>query len=119
MVMPAFNQEVLMSYWPLIVLLALFEIGVGLYKWIERQWTMKLVTINAVRNVFSSIVLLVMVTNPALIHDAVIPYMASLLEISNSSVHNFLEWAVWTVFVVVIVTTVLETYDSYRKAKSR
>ena len=48
MVMPAFNQSILMSYLPIVLPFAVLEIGLGLYKWKERQWTMKLVTMNAV-----------------------------------------------------------------------
>jgi len=119
MVMPAFNQAILMSYLPIVLPLVVVEVGLGLYKWKERQWTMKLVTINAVINVLSLVVFIVIASNPDLINEALTPYMASLLEISLASVNNFIEWAIWTVVVSVIITMVIEVYDSYRKAKIR
>lgn len=117
MVMPTFNQTVLLSYWPIILPFALFEIGLGIYKWKNKQWTMKLVTINAVIKVLSLIALIVIATNPSLINEDFAPYMANLLEINISSVDNFMNWALWTIVVIVIVTLVVEIYDSYRKAQ--
>ena len=117
LVMPVFNQSILMSYLPIFLPLVVLDIGLWLYKWKERQWTMKLVTLNAVIKIFTMIVLIVIATNPALINEALIPYMANLLEISLSSVKNIVKWAVWSVVITIIVTTAIEIYDSYRKAK--
>ena len=74
-------------------------------------------TLNGVIKILSVIVFSIIVSNPALINEDIVPYMANLLEMTTSSVNNFIQWAVWTVVVVVIVTTVIEIYDSYRKAK--
>ena len=117
MIMPAMNQEILLSYLPLVLPVAVLEIGLGLYKWKERQWTMKLMTLNAAINIFGLVVFIMIASNPALINDALVPYMANLLEITTVSVNNFIQWAIWTVVVVVIITTVIEIYESYRKAK--
>ncbi|MFS0691142.1 hypothetical protein AB1K89_18110 [Sporosarcina sp. 179-K 8C2 HS] len=118
MVMPALNQSVLMSYLPIVLLFAALEIGMALYKFKERQWTMRLVTINAVIKVFSLIVFIVIASNPALINEAMIPYLADILEINLTSVNNFTDWAVWTVVAIIVVTVFIEVYDSYRKAKA-
>ncbi|MDS9473184.1 HAAS signaling domain-containing protein [Sporosarcina pasteurii] len=117
MIMPIFDQTVLLSYWPIILPFALLEIGLGIYKWKTKQWTMKLVTINAVIKVFSVVAFIVIASNPNLINEAVAPYMVTLLEISLSSVNNFMNWAVWTIVITIIVTVVIEVYETYRKAK--
>ncbi|AOV06696.1 HAAS signaling domain-containing protein [Sporosarcina ureilytica] len=119
MIMPIFDQTVLLSYWPIILPFALLEIGLGIYKWKTKQWTKKLVTINAIIKVLSAIAFIVIASNPNLINEAVVPYMANLLEISLSSVQNMMYWAFWTIIVTVIVTSAIEVYDSYRKAKIR
>jgi hypothetical protein len=118
MVMPALNQSILMSYLPIVIPFAVLEIGLALYKWKERQWTMRLVIIDAFIKVLSLIVFIVITSNPALINEAMIPYFANLLELSTSSVNNFIEWAVWSIVAVVVVTTVIEIYEHYRKAKA-
>ncbi|WP_339254228.1 hypothetical protein NSQ43_06985 [Sporosarcina sp. FSL W8-0480] len=117
MVMPAFNHAVWISYWPIVLSLAVIEIGLWLYKWNERQWTMKLVILNVALKVISLVAFIVIVSNPALLNEALIPYMANLLEIDLSAVNTFFEWAIWTIVVTVIVTYFIEVFDSYRKAK--
>ncbi|MCG7344978.1 hypothetical protein MHZ92_12600 [Sporosarcina sp. ACRSL] len=117
MVMPIFNQSTLLSYWPLVLPVVAMELGLWVYKWKERQWTMKLMTLNAVIKTFSLLAIIVIATNPTLINDDLIPYLANLLEISLSSVNNIEKWAVWSVVITIIVTTAIEIYDSYRKAK--
>ena len=84
MVMPALNQEVLLSYLPFVLPFAVLEIGLGIYKWKERQWSMKLISLNAVINILSTIVFIIIVSNPALINEALVPYMANLLEMTTS-----------------------------------
>lgn len=118
MVMPALDQQVLISYLPIVLPFALFEIALALYKWKERQWTMRLATINAVVKVLSLILFIIIASNPTLINEAMIPYLADILEINLTSVTNFIEWARWTIIAIVIVTVLIEIYDSYRKAKS-
>lgn len=118
MVMPALNQSILMSYLPIVLPFAALEIGLTLYKWKERQWTMKLVVINAFIKVLSLIVFVVIASNPSLINEAMIPYLANIMELNISSVNNFMEWAVWTAIAAVVVTTVFEIYETYRKAKA-
>lgn len=117
MVMPAFNQAILMSYLPIVLLLALLEIGIGLYKWKERQWTIKLVTVNAVIKIFSVIVFIIIVTQPSLINEAVIPYLADVIEIERSSVGTFIQWAIGIAVVAVIASIIYEVYDIFRKAR--
>ena len=118
MVMPTFDQTVLLSYWPIVLPFALFEIGLGIYKWKNKQWTMKLVKINAVVKVLSLIAFIVIAITPSLINEDFAPYMANLLEINLASMDNFMTWALWTIVVTVIVTLAVEFYDSYRKAKA-
>lgn len=117
MVMPIFDQTVWLSYWPVILTLALLEIGLGLYKWRANQWTMKLVAVNALIKSFGGLVIIIMASNPALVNEAVIPYMADLLDMSLVSVTNFINWAIRTTVSIVIVAIAIEIFDSYRKAK--
>ena len=117
MVMPVFNQSTLMSYLPIFLTFVVLEFGLGLYKWKERQWTMKLFTINAVVRVLGLLVFIVIVSNPSLINENLMPYLENLLHISLSKVDNIVDWAVWSVVVCIIVTSAIEIYDSYRKAK--
>lgn len=117
MVMPVFNHSVLLSYWPIVLLFAILQIGMAMYKFKERIWTQKLAITNTVFHICSILVMIYIVSNPSLINEAISPYMADILEFDISSIDNFINWAVWTVVVTIIVTTTIEVIDSFRKAK--
>lgn len=119
MVLPVFNQSVLLSYWPIVLLFAILQICITIYKFNEKIWTRKLAITNAVFHIFSMGVMIFIVSNPALINEEVVPYMANLLEFDNPSIDNFIFWAKWTVVITIIVTTTIEVVDSFRKAKLR
>ena len=38
-VMPALNQDVLLHYWPIVIVVIALEIGLALYKLLKGQWT--------------------------------------------------------------------------------
>lgn len=119
MVMPVFDNPVLLSYWPIVVVISALQIGVLLYKFKEKLWTRKLAVTNAVMHVLSILVLVYIASNPALINEAVGPYMVDLLEIDYTSFDNFINWAKWTVIISIVVAVAIEVFDSFRKANMR
>ena len=119
MVMPVFDNPVLLSYWPIVVVISALQIGVLLYKFKEKLWTRKLAVTNAVMHVLSILVLVYIASNPVLINEAVGPYMVDLLEIDYTSFDNFINWAKWTVIISIVVAVAIEVFDSFRKANMR
>lgn len=118
-VMPLFNQGVLLSYWPIIVILILLEIGLAVYKWKAIQWTMKLASVDTIIRVLGVITFIVIASNPNLINEAMIPYLAQIFETSAASVENFLKW-IWKIIVAsIVIPTMIEVLNSYRKARIR
>ncbi|MFK9095220.1 HAAS signaling domain-containing protein [Bacillus salipaludis] len=118
-VMPIFNQDTLLSYWPIVLIFIVLEIGLIVYKWNAAQWTMKLVIVNAIIHLLSVIAFIVIARNPHLLNDAIIPYTAELFETTSSTVANSLDW-IWRIIVAsFVVTTLIEIFDSYRKARIR
>ena len=41
-VSPTFNQDILLQYWPIVVIMIVFEIGISLYKLVQGKWTQRL-----------------------------------------------------------------------------
>ncbi|MFJ7726705.1 HAAS signaling domain-containing protein [Neobacillus sp. NPDC097160] len=118
-VMPIFNQDTLLSYWPIVLIFIVLELALIVYKWNAAQWTMKLVIVNAIIHVLSVIAFIVIASNPHLLNDAIIPHTAELLETTSSTVANSLDW-IWRLIVATfVVTTLFEIFDSYRKARIR
>ncbi|MFZ7944809.1 hypothetical protein [Neobacillus sp. 19] len=118
-IMPIFNQDTLMSYWPIIAIFIVLELGLIIYKWKAAQWTMKLVSANAIIHLLSAITFIVIASNPHLLNEALIPYLAELFETSSSAVASSLVW-IWRLIVAsCVVTIIIEIYESYRKARLR
>lgn len=66
---PFFNNDVLLSYWPLVSLALLTAVLLALYKILVGYWTQRLAIANAVHHVFATAVVVMMLLNERLIHD--------------------------------------------------
>ena len=65
-VTPALNQEVLLSYWPMIIVVIVLEVGLSIYKLIERKWTKNLVLFNTILQIVVTTVFIFILINPNL-----------------------------------------------------
>jgi len=118
-VMPLFNQDTLLSYWPIIVIFIVLEVGLIVYKWTAAKWTMKLVTMNAIIRLLSAITFIVIASTPNLLNEAFIPYMAELFETTSSAAAYSLEW-IWKIIIASFIGSIMiEIFQSYRKARIR
>jgi hypothetical protein len=116
-IMPIFNQDVLLSYWPLIVTLIVLEVLLFIYKWNSKVWTMKNATANAVVHLLAIIVFVIITSNPNLFNPDIIPYMADIVNSSVGTVKYFMKWIWWIMVASFIITTLVEIYMTYRKAR--
>lgn len=60
LVTPAFNQEVLLRYWPVVVIVIGFEISLTIYKLIKGQWTKRIAIANTILQLIGTIVFIVL-----------------------------------------------------------
>ena len=114
---PVFNQETLLSYWPIIVFLIVLEILLNLYKLKTRKWTIPLASMNTIVHLLSTIAFIFIVSNPNLIHEAFIPHIADTMQITSFTVATFMDRIVWGSIVIIIVTNIIDIFNSFRKAK--
>ncbi len=112
-VIPTFNQEVLQSYWPFVVLVIGLEIAVALYKWFASQWTMKVALLNTTWQVAATIVFIFIFRDPNLFNTAFIEYMYELFSISNDLRNPI----VGTAIVIVVVFAAIDIIQGFRKAR--
>lgn len=115
-VLPAFNQSVLMSYWPLVLVIIALQIGLALYKLIKGEWTKKLVFFNTAIILTSTIVFIVIWLNPNLMNVEFMSYMSDLFSVTSM---QFKTWFVNGVIILVILSEAFNIYDGFRKAKIR
>jgi hypothetical protein len=111
-VMPTFNQEVLLSYWPLVVIVIGLEVAAAFYKLLKGQWTRKIATLNTVVHSVSSIVLIVIISNNKLVNPAFVTYMTDLFSITG----DVDTWIFWGAIVTFLLFAAIDVYQGFRKA---
>ncbi|QFF97754.1 hypothetical protein PB01_02410 [Psychrobacillus glaciei] len=109
---PSFNQEVLQSYWLIVVIAIAVEVTLVCYKFVVGQWTMKVATLNFVRHAISSIVVIVMFSNSILINPDFIAYLEGLMKSSFDMKDSF-QIGIILLFVAFAVIDVIK---GFRKA---
>jgi hypothetical protein len=112
-VMPTFNQEVLLSYWPLVVMVIGLEIAVAAFKLLTAQWTRKIATLNTVMHGVSSLVFIIIISNNQLFNPAFVTYMTDLFSITG----DFSTWILWGAIVTFLLFAAIDIYQGFRKAK--
>ncbi|MCL6602120.1 MAG: hypothetical protein K6T94_04520 [Paenibacillus sp.] len=108
-----FNQDVLHSYWPLVVMVIGLEFALGIYKWITAEWTNKVATLNTVVNFVTSVVFIIMISNRNLVNDSTITYFNELFSVTNVAQNSTYGIAV---FIFVLIAAI-DSYKGFRKAK--
>lgn len=114
-VMPAFNQEVLLQYSPIIVMIIGFEIALSLYKLLKKQWTKRMAICNTIFQIFVTTIFILILMNPNLMNQTFIVYMTDLFEITKD---QFNRWIFGVIFIF-IVGAVINVYDGFKKARVR
>jgi hypothetical protein len=111
-VMPSLNQDVLISYWPLVILVIGLEIAVDMYKLTTGQWTRKIAVLNLVMQVVSSIVFTIIISNNQLFNPAFVTYMSDLFSLTG----DFDNWFSYGAIVIFLLFAAIDIYQGFRKA---
>jgi hypothetical protein len=108
---PLFEQDILLGYWPLIVILIGMELFLLLRKWRAGVWTKRLAIENAVYQFVPVVVFLFIFRNMEVMEGAFIDRIQVLF---NNS-FNF-QWFYLTVAVGLLVAAVINSYEGLKKA---
>ena len=115
-VTPAFNQDVFLRYWPIIVVVIALEIGLALYKLFKRQWTKKIAIFNAILELLSTVVFIVIISNPNVMNQEFITHMSKLF---TTTTKQFEIWVVSGGIIIFILSVAINIFDGFRKARIR
>ena len=115
-VSPTFNQDVLLQYWPIVVIMIVFEICISLYKLVQGQWTQRLAIGNAILQVAGTIVFIVIVVNPHVFNAGFITYLANAFTISSE---EFKTWLIGGGIFFYMLSAAINIFDGFRKASIR
>lgn len=110
---PAFYQETLNSYWPLVALVIALEIALALYKFFVGQWTMKVAGLNAVTHIITLVILAIIIGDSSIWNAGFIEYIQGVLN-TNS---NLYDWAYQSIIIVFVVFAAIDIFEGYRKAR--
>lgn len=114
---PVFNQDTLMSYLVIVIILVALEIFGAVYKAIARQWTFRLAVSNTLINILGFVLLIFVASNANLLHEEFAPFMANLIDKPLESVNIAVTWIKWFTVAIVFVTSLIDSYNGFRKAK--
>ncbi|KON88059.1 membrane protein [Sporosarcina globispora] len=111
---PAVNQDILLGYWPVVVVIIALEVGLALYKLIIGQWTKRMAIFNTVLELFATIVFIFILMNPNLLQQEFIAYMTDLFSISAAQFKN---WLLGGIMITFIIYAVISIFDGIRKSR--
>ncbi|CAG7646838.1 hypothetical protein ACFQI7_24225 [Paenibacillus allorhizosphaerae] len=111
-VTPTFNQEVLLSYWPLVVIVIGLEAASAIYKWTTAQWTRKVALLNAAFHLVSSIIFIVVISDSRLFNTAFVSYMTDLFTMTDETKNGIYGLVVF----IFVIFAVIDAYQGFRKA---
>ncbi|MDV6037913.1 hypothetical protein N7X28_15700 [Bacillus sp. SM-B1] len=115
-VAPTFNQDVLLQYWPIVMIMIVLEIAISLYKLVQGQWTKRLAIGNALLQIVGTIVFIIIVVNPHIFTDGFITFVANVF---TTSPEEFKNWLIGGGIIIYILSAALNIFDGFRKARIR
>ena len=113
-VMPALNQDVLLQYWPIIVMIIGVEIALSLYKLLKAQWTKRMAIYNAIFQIITTIIFISILVNPNLMNEQFIAYMTDLFTITTDQLNTSI---IRSVVVIYIISAAVSVFDGFKKAR--
>ena len=110
-VTPIFNQQVLQSYWPAIVIIIVLEVLLALYKLFIAKWTMKMSLFNLVLQIICIVVFVVMINNASIFHPDFLIFM------ENAFKDVWESWIKIPATSIFMIGAAYNVYDGFRRVR--
>ena len=114
LITPVFTQSVLLSYWPLVLLIVFLQVVLDVWKWMRRRWDLKVATLNLAVNTLSVLAFFLIFRNPEIFNEG---FLAWLEDLFGSLVS--LNWIVGGLVFVVALFAVIDSILGFWKASIR
>ncbi|WP_042459908.1 hypothetical protein [Neobacillus dielmonensis] len=111
-VTPSLNQDVLNANWLLVILAAILEIGLSIYKWKAKQWTIKLAWVNAISQIISLLLFTIIITSPNLFTSE----YSSFLTNNLTFIHHPETFIIRIIIAVFLISIAADAYQGFKKA---
>ncbi|KOS61137.1 hypothetical protein FJQ98_26055 [Lysinibacillus agricola] len=116
-VMPIFNQDVLLSFAPIILICIVLSVALTLWKWKAGQWTMLIAVANALLQCTGVIVFILMAIHPDLIHSPAVPYIAAITETTSAKILFAVDRILLVSIAIAIIANAFDIYGGFKKAR--
>ncbi len=117
LVTPIFNQDVLLSYWPLVIIFIGIEIALAIFKWVSGHWTKNVAILNTIYLLISSIVFIVIITNPNILAPSFITYITEVFSLTTIEVNDAISKIINISIAIAIIASIISAIDGFRKAR--
>ncbi|ANC76494.1 hypothetical protein ABE65_006650 [Fictibacillus phosphorivorans] len=107
---PLFNEEVLFSYAPFIVLLIFIEVSLAIYKFFIGRWTILLASLNLIYHLISVGLFCFMLTDETLYNKLFVEK----LNITVPDIPAF--WFISTIATIIAVCSIIDIISGFNKA---
>lgn len=118
---PLFQIERLKEvYFPIILVLALIQFGLLIWKYVTERWNQPLVIINVVYNIAISILTIVMLSDPSFLNTEFFQVVAGYAKVSAATITTWINKSkqiLGLVIVVICIWDSIETCIRYYKPK--
>jgi len=115
MVAPIFNKEVVQAFIPLLIVSALFSIGVAILRVFYAAWNVKFTSIYSLGKIFTSIVTIIFINYANMFNILMFNKIAEYLEITTNEVVNGFERGIKIFTIVICVLVVLDLLSVWNK----
>lgn len=116
---PFFNIDRLQKYMVIFFVLLIIQLSIFVWKYITGSWNLPLAIVNAIYNVAFSILIIIMLSDHALLNSE---FFSKILEITNGTsqaVSTWMDFSKWIFVAVFVVISCLESISGIVKSLSQ
>lgn len=116
-IMPIFNQDVLLSFAPIVLCCIILSVALTLWKLKAGQWTMLIAVTNALLQCTGVIVFILMAIHPDLIHSPAVPYIAAITGTTSAKILFAIDRILFISIAIAIIANAFDIYNGFKKAR--
>ncbi|MCZ2257899.1 hypothetical protein [Sporosarcina sp. G11-34] len=116
--LPVFDNDILISYWPLVVFYIVLDLLLTIYKMKTKMSTYKLAISNTIVHLAGTISLLIIVNTPGILNIDFLTYMASIFDQSFEHTRILMTRITWGIVVSLVAISMIDIITSFLKARA-
>ncbi len=117
LVVPVFNIVRLQTYIPAIVILAVIQFGMAVYKFIARRWTLPLAVVNTLNNLGVGLLGCLMVNDCSLFNQDLLSHMAGVFNTSAGRLETFMGRGLTVFIIVFVILCLIDSINGFVKCR--